>query len=228
MENNKISSLEVGALSTFIYKAFILIGGINLLLSINKNDIIISSIIGFIVGFIIIFLFLHLNNILPKYNIFQKTDFVLPKFLSFIIKMVLTTCVFIFTSYALYNISLFIQNAILNNVDILPISILLIINIAYLSSKVIKTLTKTSLICLFIFGIFEIISVLFALTNISSTKILPIIQSDFYKTIYSSFNYTTLSFIPLFTLLVIPKNSIKQNSKHNKITKMFFIAPTYI
>ena len=37
MENNKISSLEVGALSTFIYKAFILIGGINLLLSINKN-----------------------------------------------------------------------------------------------------------------------------------------------------------------------------------------------
>lgn len=224
MENNKISSLEVGVLSSFIYKAFVLIGGINLLLSINKNDIIISSIIGFIIGFIIIFLFLHLNNILPKYNIFQKTDFIFPNFLSFIIKTVLTTCVFIFTSYGLYNISLFIQSAILNNVDILPISILLIISIAYLSSKGIKTLTKTSLICLFIFGVFEIISVFFTLTNINSTKILPLFQSNFYKTLYNSFNYITLSFIPLFMLLVIPKNSIKQNYKHNKITKIFFIA----
>lgn len=224
MENNKISSLEIGALSTFLYKAFILVGGINLLLSINKNDIIISSIIGFIIGFIIIFLFLKTNNILPKYNIFEKLDFLLPKFFSNLIKLILTLCVLIFASYGLYNITLFIQSVILNNVDILPISILLAITIAYLSNKGIKTLVRASLICLFIFIIFESISVLFAISNINSIKILPLFQSDFSSTIYSSFNYITLSFIPLFMLLIIPKNNIKENKKHNKIIKLFFVA----
>ena len=58
MNNENTSSLEVSILSTFLYKSFLLIGGINILLKVNKADIIISSIVGFLLGAIVLFLFI--------------------------------------------------------------------------------------------------------------------------------------------------------------------------
>ena len=224
MEKIKISSLEISALSTFLYKSFILIGGINMILKINEGDLIISSIIGFIIGFIILFCFFKLNNILPKYNIFEKIEYLFPKVISIFIKILLIIPVLIFSSYSLYNISLFIQTALLNNVDILPISILLIIAIYYLANKGIKTLTKTSLICFLIFIILEIISILFTIPNINSLKILPIFKGNIYKTIYSSLIYIILSFVPIFLLLIIPINNITEKPKYKKYIKLFYIG----
>jgi len=226
MKDNKFTALEVGALSSFIYKTFILIGGINLLLAINNSDIIISSIIGGGLGFFIIYCFIKLNKILPKYNIFQKVDFIFPKFFALLIKVTLILCVLAFSSFALYNISLFIQSAILNKVDLLPISILLTITTAYLASKGMNTLTKSSLICLFIFIIFELITIFFTIPNINSSKILPLFESPFIKTLTSSFMFVLLSTIPLFMLSIIPKDNIENKKKVKKYIRFFYIITT--
>ena len=45
MNNDKISNLEFGFLSTFLYKAFILLNGFNIIINITLNDSIISYII---------------------------------------------------------------------------------------------------------------------------------------------------------------------------------------
>lgn len=223
MNNENTSSLEVSILSTFLYKSFLLIGGINILLKINKADIIISSIVGFLLGAIILFLFTKIGKILPEYNIFEKIDHLFSKNISRIIKILLLIPVLIFCSYSLYSLSLFVQFALLSNVDILPISILIMSSVYYVSKKGINTLTKTSLICFLIFIILEAISIMFSLTNVNSLKILPLFESNLQQTLYSSFIYIILIISPLFLLLIIPKAKINHNEKLTKYIKIFYI-----
>lgn len=223
MNNEKTSSLEVSILSTFLYKSLLLIGGINILLKTNKTDIIISSIIGFLLGFIILFLFTKTSKILSEYNIFEKIDHLFSKTISKIIKILLIIPVLIFCSYSLYSLSLFVQFSLLSNVDILPISILIMSSIYYVSKKGINTLTKTSLICFFIFIILEAISIMFSLTNVNSLKILPLFESNLQQTLYSSLMYIILVISPLFLLLIIPNSKINHNEKLTKYIKIFYI-----
>lgn len=224
MNYKKITSLEIGILSTFLYKAFVLINGFNILININQSDSIISIIIGFLFGFIIVSLFLKAADTLPKLNIFEKNTVLFTKPISFIINGVLIITTIIFSSYNLYISSLFIRSALLNNVDILPISILFLCGCMYLASKGIQTLCKSSIISFLLFLIFELITIILTIPNVNSIKLLPLFTSPIPTTIYSSIIYLTISILPIFLLLMIPKESIKDNKKHNKYIRLSYIV----
>ena len=217
MNNDKISNLEFGFLSTFLYKAFILLNGFNIIINITLNDSIISYIIGLIISIFLIKVFISLFNKLPNLNI-EKVTYLFGKF-SVVIKAILIISVSIFSSYLIYISSLFVRSSLLIDVDILPISILLFTTAIYLGGKGITSITRTSIISFFIFVIFEVITILFVIPNINSLKILPLFATSTSKIFISSIIYSIMSFAPIFLLLVIPKNMIKNPS--TKSIKIF-------
>lgn len=218
MNNDKISNLEFGFLSIFLYKAFILLNGFNIIINITLNDSIISYIIGLIISIFLIKVFISLFNKLPSLNIFEKVTYLFGKF-SVVIKAILIISVSIFSSYLIYISSLFVRSSLLIDVDILPISILLFTTAIYLGSKGITSITRTSIISFFIFVIFEVITILFVIPNINSLKILPLFATSTSKIFISSIIYSVMSFAPIFLLLVIPKSMIKNPS--TKSIKIF-------
>lgn len=218
MNNDKISNLEFGFLSTFLYKAFILLNGFNIIINITLNDSIISYIIGLIISIFLIKAFISLFNKLPSLNIFEKVTYLFGKF-SVVIKAILIISVSVFSSYLIYISSLFVRSSLLIDVDILPISILLFTTAIYLGGKGITSITRTSIISFFIFVIFEVITILFVIPNINSLKILPLFATNTSKIFISSIIYSVMSFAPIFLLLVIPKSMIKNYS--TKSIKIF-------
>ena len=220
--NNKISSTEINILSTYLLKSCIMINGINFLLNITKNNSIISTTLGFLIGF----LFILIYNKLKSKTIIDILDEFL-KFISVILKTLLILIIFIFSSYLLYTISLFINKCFLINMDILPISTLFILCSTYLFSKGIKTICKSSLICFFILILLETISILFLIPNINSEKILPILNSSLLDITKSSIIYTILSVSPIFLLLIIPQKDKDTNNKNN-IKLYYIITNLYI
>lgn len=218
--NSKISKLELGVLSNYLLKSTILINGINILINNVSNDAVVSIIIGFLIGFIYLYSLKKLN----KKSVFYTIEDKFPKIISLIIKLLLIIPILLFSSYLLYSVSLFIKSALLNNMDILAISVLFIISLLYISFKGITTISRSSFICFFIFILLEILMLILVFPNIDSLKILPLFTHSISNIITNSFSYSILSFFPLFLILAIPKNCIQQKEKDNKYIKIFYIA----
>ena len=214
--NKKISSLEIGVLSSYLIKSFILINGINALINMSENDSVVSLIIAFPFSFIII----HVLN-KNKFDIYKLTF--LPRVISIIVKVILSLFVTIFSSYLVYSISLFTKNCILNSSNTLYISLLFILVVMYTSKNGIYTILKSSFICFGILVLLEIISLAFTLPNINSLKLLPLLTTSNESIIKATFLYFVLSTAPLFLLLCIDKNKIDKINKNNKYIKLFFI-----
>lgn len=220
---DKYEALEVSILFTYLYKSLILINGINLILYLSKLNTIISVIIGILLGFIILNLYLKANDILPKYNIFEKIDYLYNKIISIIIKLILIISIIIFTTYLLKVTISFIKFNYVDNLTTEVINILYIISIIYLVNKDLKTIIKVSTISISIVVILDIISIIFSMGNINSSNLLPLVTNNFGSTLQSGINYLILSTIPLFLLLIIPKNSINQNRKYKRYIKITYI-----
>ena len=218
----KISNIDISILSSYLMKAFILINGINILININKTDSIISLIIGFIIGFIFLYIYKsNDNDILNHLNKFNNK-------ISFIIKILLITLVTIFLSQLLFISSMFVKSSLLFNVDILPISILMILSVTYLANKGIYTIVRTSFICFFILLLLEIISLIFLLPNINALKILPLFTSNITKTSFGALLYSIMSMFPLFLIKAIPKEAVEEENKSKNTKYLYILVNLYL
>lgn len=220
---NKISNLELNVLSTYLLKSFFMINGINIIFNINKQDSIISVILSLIIGIIIIKIFDK-----NKFDLIKKTDESYSKLSSFLIKVILLICVTIFSSCLLYLSSMFIKSSLLNNVDILPTSVLYILCITYLTSKGITTICRSSFISFFIFLLFEILSLFFITPNINSLRILPLLTQSISNTLTSCLLFIVLSVFPIFLLGIIEDKYIKKTSKFYSSKLVYLITTLYI
>jgi len=221
--DSKISGLSICFLSSFLYRSFYIIGFFNLIISISKSDSIFSIIFGSVLGIILLYIYFYLNNRHTSENIFEKVNSTLPKIISIFINTLLIVLFTFIASFILYNLSLFINYNLLNDIDIIPISTLLILTSIYLVSKGINTLTRVSGILIFIFILLAIISFI-ALTNYSSpSNLYPLLTNSFTTITKGGVCTTIISITPIFLLLIIPKDKIESNKKYKR-----YMLTTYI
>ena len=141
--NNKLSTLEIGILSNYLIKSFLLLNGINILINISGNDSIISIIIGFIISMLFIKVIITNKASISSLN-------KMPLAISIIIKISLLTVLVFIISYLIYTISIFTRSSILNEINISYISIIFFLLILYTSNKGITTIVRSSFISFFI------------------------------------------------------------------------------
>lgn len=222
-KDSKISPLEICFLSSFLYRSFYVIGFFNLIIKISKEDSIFSIIISSILGLILLYGYFYINNNFQNYNIFNKIKKCFSKIISdFLISLLIVILTFV-AGFALYNLSIFIKYNLLNDINIAPISILLMLTIMYLSNKGINTITRVSGILIFIFILFVIISFISLISYSNPINLYPLLTNNFFYIYESSIYSCILSLSPIFLLLIIPKSQIEKNTKYHKYMLIAYI-----
>ena len=222
--DSKISSLSICFLSSFLYRSFYIIGFFNLIISISKSDSIFSIIFGSILGIILLGIYFYLNNRRTNENIFEKISSSFPKIISIFINTLLIVLFTFIASFILYNISLFINYNILNDIDIIPISTLLILTTIYLVSKGINTITRVSGILIFTFITLAIMSFVSLINYSSPSNLYPLLTNSFINITKGGIYATIISVTPLFLLLIIPKDKIESNKKYKRYMLITYIV----
>lgn len=227
--NDKISPLSLCFLSSFLYRSFYIIGFFQLIIQVSRNDSIFSLLIGSVLGLIILWGYFYLDNKLSSEHIFSKIKKSFPKGVSeFFIALIIILFTFI-GGFVLYQMAIFTNFNLLNDIDIIPISILLVIASIYVASKGITTIARVSGIFIFTFLFMVIISFV-ALINYSDPANLYPLLSNPFMDIYEGGIYSSiLSVTPILLLLVLPKQRVEKNKKyHRYMIITYFINWIYI
>ena len=218
LHKEKYTTIELSILYFVLLNSFVSTIIIDLFKNSNTIEVIISIITNMLLGFPLIKLLLKKHT-----KDYKKNN---NKILDLIIKIVLIITSSIIGIYALFNSSKIIKDVLLPNESINTIYVLIIISAFLLSTKGIKSISIATNI--FFMIAIPLISIVYLsnLTNIKAINPLPLVTEvkkiNFLETII----YTIA---PLFLLLIIPKNEIKNTNKYkNAVTNTYIIFNIYL
>lgn len=223
LRKNNISSLDLSILSIFLYRSYFSLGLVNLLINISKNDSIFSIILGSIIGFIPLFMYLFLNNKKESLNIFEKIENTFPKLIHPFFNIILILSIIFISSYLIYNLVLFINYNLLNDLNLIEILLITLVMIIYISSRGAKTIIRVSMIVIFIFIMLSISNLLFLIPMSKVDNIYPILNNSIKDISLSSLYYMIVTTTPILLFLVIPKKDINKSNKINKYMKITYL-----
>ena len=224
MRKNRLSSIDISIFSFFLFRSYITIGLLNLIINISNNQVIFSAILGSLMGFLPVIIFIFINDSKTEENIFDKINNCFKKAIAPLLNVILIISVFLISSYSLYNISLFINYSLLNDMALLPIMIAFILVCIYLSSRGIKTIIRVSVLCFIVFIIISLINLFTLVPYSNPLKLFPLVINNKKNIYVSGLYYMLVSTTALFLLLVIPKNHINNSNKYNKFLIISYIV----
>lgn len=221
---NKITKTQIGSLTYFIVRAYFIGITFNNLINISKQDSYISIILGFILGFIPLLFIYYIFNYEPSLSLPEKNKKLFGNILGTIINIFLILFTFLIVLFIFGNLVTFIFSQYLNKTPTLVISIVFIVAIIYVLSHGISNICKTAVILLFFSVILYIISISGLIGKISINNLKPFIEFGYMPIIKASYSYIAYNVLPLYLLLIIPKDNIKDKHFFKSIIIFYIIA----
>ena len=213
----KVTNSEYACLSSFLIRSLFFGPAIYSILHFALQDGWISIIISFILSFIPLFIYYKLLNHNPDDNIVSLNNKL--GIIGKIINVILTLFVIFHASMILWDLTNFINSQFLFQTPLIVIAIILAIGIFYVSIKNLTTIARTGTVFFVISTILFFIAALSLIKEFDVNGLKPIFNSGFLPILKGSFSSLGLNIFPLFIILIIPKNSIKNN---DKMLKSFF------
>ena len=219
----KINSLQYAAILAFLIYIPTLGIGTHLIINISKNDAYISTIIMGILGIIILLLFNYIHSYNKDESISTTIINLYGKILGNIINIIICIIFLIISITYLYNLSNFITSQFLNQTPTIIIIISITILIAYNLSKGFQNMSRVSLILFIINFTLFTLTIIFILPHTDINKLKPFLSNNTTSITKSGLLLTSTNILPIFSLLCIPRNNIKDNNKLNKYLIIFYI-----
>ena len=190
----------------FLITSFFINVGINTLSTINKTDAIIDIIIGsiFIMIFLLIILWLK-----SKYDSDIINTIASFKYLKYPLSIFLLIILSISTIYSIDIISNFIHSYMLKELDTFTISITIIVTAIHLVSKGIKTISRISELCLYIYLFIFILGFIGLYNYIDIKNVKPLLTSNINSHLKASFTFFNYSILPIFLILGLKEKNNK-------------------
>ena len=219
----KINSLQYSSILALLIYIPILGIGTHSIINIAKNDAYLSTIITAILGIIIILLFNYIHSYNKDKPISTTIINLYGKVLGNVINTIICIIFLIISITYLYNLSNFITSQFLNQTPTIIIVISITILIAYNLSKGFQNMSRVSLILYIISIILFILTLIFLIPHIDINKLKPFLSNGITSITKAGALLTSTNILPIFALLCIPKNNIKNNNKLNKYLIIFYI-----
>ena len=219
---NKINSLQYGIVIYFLIRSMSLGISINSYIHIGGVDGYLSAIIGTIIGIIPLYLFIKLLNYKPDLNIFEKIDFIFKKY-GMLINIIMSISVFFLSSIVFWNLLDFIVSQYLFRTKTIIVALIFGICFIYACSKSINVIFRCANILFYISIIIFLICFFSLIKSIKINNLLPFLEFGISKPILSGCAHVCYSILPLYMLLMIPKNNIFHNHKLNKQIIIFYL-----
>lgn len=192
------------------------------------TDGFISGILGSLIGLIPLFILLYIFNYDIDSPIYVKTKVIFGNVIGSIINYLLVLSYFAIVITILFNVSNFIISQYLTNTPLILVTLILGITSLYTISKGIYTISKISFIYVIIILILFILGVILLSNDIKLDNIKPILEFGIKSPFIVSLKYVLLFTSPMYSVLVIPKNSIDNSDNSNKYLVVTYLIVSFM
>lgn len=224
MKNEKINSLQLGAIMSMLMISSFLGIGMYSISKTAKVDSYLCLIIASLFGIIILKIMLKIFDFKENLSITEKINILYGKILGQIIKIILIICITIMAIVSMYNLSNFITSQFLRDTPTLFISTVFGIIIYIINSKGIEVMSRTIfilyLMCMFLF-IFSLIGI-WQQFDIDNLK--PFLENGIKQPLIGSIYNLLLNIVPIFLILIIPKKNIKEKNIKKTIICYYILS----
>lgn len=222
MNKEKLTPLQFSCLISFPLLALFSGIGTHNIIKTAEVDSYISIIISYLLGLFPLLLFILIFNYKKELDIKEKINYLFGNYLGTIINYIINILVLIIGIILIYNISNFAISQFLAETPLLVFMILLGLILIYNVSLGIENISRVAIIFLAFICLLTIISTTGVLKDFEISNIKPVLENGFMNSIKGSLSLTLTNIIPIFTLLIIPKNKIKEDKKLNIYLFIFY------
>lgn len=212
----KINCLQFGSTFILVIVSSFMGIGIYSLVRASGVDSYISVLMAAILGIPLILLFLYIASYEPDLALPDKLVKLYGPVFGKIVSFILALFIINFSINYMFNLTNFIVSQFLPETPIMVIGLVFSIVIIYANMKGIETITRLSLIILTINLILFLIGGLGLMPSFSLDNLKPLLEFGIGRPFQSTFYTISLTLMPLFTLLIIPKNQLIDHKNFNK------------
>ena len=175
-----------------------------------------SAIISYLIGLIPLLMIIYISNYKPNLKLNEKITNLFGNKIGFIINITISLLLISLAITLLYNINNFILSQFLYRTPFIVSCTLFMALIIYTTNKGINVITKVGMLLLLInIGLYTI-NILALIQEIDIFNFYPILKENTKNILPTSLKITSINYLPLLTILVIPKNKITVPKKYTK------------
>lgn len=221
---NKEKVSNIGYSSLIIFPILALFSGIGThnTIKISGVDSYISVLLAYILGFIPLLLFLLIFNYKKELNIVDKIKYLFGTILGNIINYIIDIFVLLIGVTLFFGISNFAISQFLAETPIIVLMILIGLLLIYNVNYGIETISRVSIIFLGIVLILTIISTSGIIPHFETSNLKPTLENGIIPPLKGSLTLILTNIVPIFILLIIPKDKIRNNKNTNKSLIIFY------
>lgn len=221
---NKEKVSNIGFSSLIVFPILALFSGIGThnTIKLAGVDSYISVLLAYFLGFIPFILFLLIFNYKKDLNIVDKIKYLFGNVLGTIINSSINILVLFIGITLFFGISNFAISQFLAETPIVVLMILIGLLLIYNVNYGIETISRVSIIFLGIILFLTIISTTGILPHFLVSNIKPTLENGIIPPLKGSIALILTNIVPIFILLIIPKNKIRNNENTNKTLIIFY------
>ncbi len=219
----KISRLEYNSLVWFLIRGCFIGVTLNNIIYISAQDSAIAIILAILIGFIPLLAYFYIRNYHPDISITEKNKLLFGKFGVFL-NIIWALFALGFAIIILSDLTHFVSSQFLYYTSPIVITIVFMFLVTYALTKGIKTISKASLILFFFVMVITLLIIIGLITNIDISNFKPILYNGINPIIRSMFVVLAYNILPIFFLLIIPKNRV--NKDNTRLNVIFYLIST--
>ena len=228
MLKNKINSLQLSSILIDIMLASFLGTGIFAIIKKSGIDAYLSVIIGGIIGISLIILFLYIFNYKENLNFKEKIIDLFGKHLGNFINILIIFIVFTMAISSTYNLMNFITSQFLPETPPIFIGLVFAFLVILINSKGFEVISRVCLIICIICCILFFVTAFGLLPEFDINNLKPFLEFGLSRPIKGSAFVICFNIIPVFLLLVIPKNNLVDKEKFNKYLLFAYVFSIFL
>ena len=187
-----------------------------------------SALISYIIGFIPLLMIIYISNYRQDLKLHDKINNLFGNKIGFCINLILSLILISLAITLLYNINNFILSQFLYRTPFLISCSLFMILIIYSVNKGINVITKSAMLLLIINIALYTINIGSLIQHVDLTNFLPLLKENTKNILPASIKIASINYLPLLTLLVIPKERVTVPKKYNKTLIIAYIIGAII
>ena len=222
MEKNKISSLQIACLCTFIIVATIPGIGTTNTIQIAGIDAYLGVIVAGILGVIALIIVKIIGDYNHNKNFNEIIDEFFGKYFGFFVKIIVCAVVLTMGIVTMYSICNLVISQFLSTTPMFFISLAMGLVIFYNVSKGLEVMGRVGVILLFFTLLLFTTAVLSLIVQVDVSNLKPMLASGIDEPLWSGVLLSLTSVVPIIMLPIIPRNKVFDKTKLNKKIIIFY------
>ncbi len=226
---NKINCLQYNTMLILIVVSSFMGIGVYSLVRAAGIDAYITVLLGVMIGIPALLLFLYIASYEPDLSFPLKMEALFGKKFGKFVTLISATLIFVFANNYMFNLINFIVSQFLPETPLLMVAIPFALLMIYTNHKGLETISRVSLVLLTINIILFAIGFIGLTPSIEVGNLKPFLEFGIERPIQATFYYFTLMIMPMFVLLIVPKNKVINPKHFNKsIISAYFFSHLFI